>query len=108
MRQLQEYAPYSYNCLGLWDLEMVDIKVKKIPNEKDKREALKMQLNFRQKIIGMRCKRSFFTLSSGDNMQGIIQALLLTSIFFYEGMGFMAIGHNQMCTSTLALEVAGS
>ena len=40
MRQLQEYAPYSYNCLSLWDLEMVDIKVKNIPNEKDKREAL--------------------------------------------------------------------
>ena len=80
MRQLQEYAPY-YNCLSLWDLEMVDIKVKNIPNEKDKREALKMQPNFRQKIIGVRCKRSFFTLSSGGNMQGIIQALLLTSIF---------------------------
>ena len=80
MRQLQEYAPY-YNCLSLWDLEMVDIKVKNIPNEKDKREALKMQLNFRQKIIGVRCKRSIFTLSSGGNMQGIIQALLLTSIF---------------------------
>ena len=45
LRQLQEYAPY-YNCLSLWDLEMVDIKVKNIPNEKDKREALKMQLNF--------------------------------------------------------------
>ena len=50
---------------------MVDVKVKTIPNEKDNRLALKIELNFRQKIIGVKCKRSFFILSSGDKMKPV-------------------------------------
>ena len=52
LRQLQEHG-------GLWDLEMVEVKVKNIPNEKDKKLALKIQLNFRQKVIGVKCEKSF-------------------------------------------------
>ena len=40
-------------------------------------------------------------------MHGFIQALLLTSVF-HEGLSFMAIGHDPMCISTLALEAGGS
>ena len=36
------------------------------------------------------------------NCQGFIQALLLTSVF-HKGLGFMAVGHNPTCVSTMTL-----
>ena len=39
--------------------------------EKDKKSALKVQLCFRQKFIGSKCHRSYFTMSSGGKMKPI-------------------------------------
>ena len=39
--------------------------------------------------------------------EDLIQALLLTSDF-HKGLSFMAVGHNAMCVSTLALAAGGS
>ena len=36
-----------------------------------------------------------------------VQALFLTSVF-HEGLSFMAIGHNPMCVTTLAIATGGS
>ena len=49
---------------GLWDLNDISIKLKKFQTQKDKTLALKVQLNFRQKILGVRCNRSFFAVTS--------------------------------------------
>ena len=48
----------------LWDLNDISIKLKKFQTQKDKTLALKVQLNFRQKILGVRCNRSFFAVTS--------------------------------------------
>ena len=42
-----------------------------------------------------------------DNTQDVIQALMLTSVF-HEGLSFMALGHNPMCVSRLAIATWGS
>ena len=39
-------------------------------------------------------------------LQGFIQALLLTSVF-HERLSFMAIGHNPICVSMLAIATRG-
>ena len=49
---------------GLWDLNAISIKLKKFQTQKDKTLALKVQLNFRQKILGVRCNQSFFAVTS--------------------------------------------
>ena len=49
---------------GLWDLNDISIKLKKFQTQIDKTLALKVQLNFRQKILGVRCNRSFFAVTS--------------------------------------------
>ena len=50
---------------GLWDLHLVDSKLSKLSSEKEKRFALKIQLTFWQKFIGLKCARTYFTMSSG-------------------------------------------
>ena len=57
VKQINEFA-------GLWDLNDISIKLKKFQTQKDKTLALKVQLNFRQKILGVRCNRSFFAVTS--------------------------------------------
>ena len=42
-----------------------------------------------------------------NNVQGFIQALLLTSVF-HEGLSFMDVGHKLTCVSTLTLATVGS
>ena len=37
--------------------------------EKDKKSALKVQLCFRQKVIGSKCHRSYFRMSCGGKMK---------------------------------------
>ena len=48
----------------LWDLNDIPIKLKKFQTEKDKNLALKVQLHFRQKVLGVRCNRSLFSITS--------------------------------------------
>ena len=50
VKQINEFG-------GLWDLNDIPIKQKKFQTEKDKKLALKVQLNFRQKVLGVRCNR---------------------------------------------------
>ena len=57
VKQINEFG-------GLWDLNDISIKLKKFQTQKDKTLALKVQLNFHQKILGVRCNRSFFAVTS--------------------------------------------
>ena len=57
VKQINEFG-------GLWDLNDISIKLKKFQTQKVKTLALKVQLNFRQKILGVRCNRSFFAVTS--------------------------------------------
>ena len=59
----------------LWDLDVVDAKLSKLSSEKEQRLALKIQLTFCQKIIGVKCARTYFTLSSGGVMKPISKLL---------------------------------
>ena len=59
------------NFGGLWGIDMVDTKLSNFSSDKEKRIALKIQLNFRQKVIGVKCGKRFFTLSSGGKIKPI-------------------------------------
>ena len=61
LRELDDFG-------GLWGIDMVDTKLSNFSSE---RIALKIQLNFRQKVIGVKCGKRFFTLSSGGKMKPI-------------------------------------
>ena len=50
---------------------MVDIKLSNFSSDKEKRITLKTQLNFRQKVIGVKCGKKLFTLSSGGKTKPI-------------------------------------
>ena len=58
VKQINEFG-------GLWDLSDIPIKLKKFQTEKDKKLALKVQLNFCQKVLGVRCNLSLFAMTSG-------------------------------------------
>ena len=60
---------------GLWDLDVVDTKLGKLSSEKEKRLALKIQLTFWQKVIGVKCARTYFKMSSGGVMNSISKFL---------------------------------
>ena len=47
---------------GLGDINMVDTKHGKFSSNKEKRIALKIQPNFWQRVIGVKCGKRFFTL----------------------------------------------
>ena len=64
LRELDDFG-------GLWDIDMVDTKLSNFSSDKEKRIALKIQLNFRQKVIGVKCGKRFFTLSSGGKIKPI-------------------------------------
>ena len=68
LRQLDDFG-------GLWDLDVVDAKLSKFSSDKEQRLALKIQLSFWQKIIGVKCARTYFTLSSGGVMKPISRLL---------------------------------
>ena len=64
LRELDDFG-------GLWDIDMVDTKLSNFSSDKEKRIALKIQLNFWQKVIGVKCGKRFFTLSSGGKIKPI-------------------------------------
>ena len=53
---------------GLWDIDMINTKLSNFSSDNEKRIALKMRLNFRQKVTGVKCGKRFFTLSSRGKM----------------------------------------
>ena len=57
------------NFARLWGIDMVDTKLSNCSSDKDKGIALKIQLNFWQKVIGVKCGKRFFTLSSGGKIK---------------------------------------
>ena len=68
LRQLDNFG-------GLWDLDVVDAKLSKLSSEKEKSLALKIQLSFWQKVIGLKCSRTYFTILSGGVMKPISRLL---------------------------------
>ena len=62
LRELDDFG-------GLWDIDMVDTKLSNFSSDKEKKIALKIQLNFWQKVIGVKCGKRFFTLSSSGKMK---------------------------------------
>ena len=58
------------NFRGLWGIDMVDTKYSL---QEYARIALKIQLNFQQNVIGVKCGKRFFTLSSGGKMKPIAE-----------------------------------
>ena len=68
LRQLDDFG-------GLSDLDVVDAKLSKFSSEKEQRLPLKMQLSFWQNVIGVKCARTHFTLSSGGVMKPISKLL---------------------------------
>ena len=64
LKQLNGYG-------GLWEEAEVEKKVATFSTEKDKKSALKVRFCFCQKVIGSKCHRSYFTMSSGGKMKPI-------------------------------------
>ena len=68
LRQLVDFG-------GLWHLDVVDTKLSKLSSENEKRLALKIQLTFWQKVIGVKCAKTYFTMSSSGVMKSISKLL---------------------------------
>ena len=64
LKQSNEYG-------GLWGTSEIDAKVENFKTEKEKRMDLKIQLNFHQKVLGVKCCRSLFPMTSGDKVRKI-------------------------------------
>ena len=68
LRQLVDFG-------GLWHLDVVDTKLSKLSSENEKRLALKIQLTFWQKVIGVKCAKTYFTLSTSGVRKSISKLL---------------------------------
>ena len=68
LRQLVDFG-------GLWHLDVVDTKLSKLSSENEKRLALKIQLTFWQKVIGVKCAKTYFTMSSSGVRKSISKLL---------------------------------
>ena len=56
------------------------MKLKNFQTQKDKKLALKVQLNFRQKALGVRCNQSLFAITSGAGGGGGVGAKNLPKV----------------------------
>ena len=61
---------------GLWDELSVHKNLKVMKSEKEKRLALKIQLNFRNKVLGVKCDKSLFFMSSGGKIKSVDELAL--------------------------------
>ena len=60
------------NYGGLWpDEQKIECALKSFVNLKNKREAIKCQLDFRRKVLGTTCDRSLYHISSGGKLKSI-------------------------------------
>ena len=55
----------------MWGTAEVEARVENFKTEKEKRMALKIQLNFHQKVLGVKCCRSLFAITSGGKVKDI-------------------------------------
>ena len=53
--------------------ERVDTKLSNFSSDKLQKKALKIQLNFQQKVIRVKFGKKIFTLLSGGNMESIFE-----------------------------------
>ena len=60
---------------GLWSKEDVDEKLNSIHSDSEKRLALKIQLNFRLKVLQTKCEKSLFFMSSGGKVKTILELI---------------------------------
>ena len=61
---LKESLTVEINKAGLWvDESAIDSSLEVLPTVKQKKEALKLQLDFRSKVLDTKCDRSLFFLS---------------------------------------------
>ena len=70
---------------GLWSNEsQIDAFLEKLKSDKQKRQALKCQLDFRKKVLGVKCEKSLFYLSSNNKNKSVqeIKNNLLKVIFW--------------------------
>ena len=58
-------------CGGLRGILEVKARLENLETEKEKRMALKIQLNFHQKVLGVKCCQSLFAMTSGGKVKDI-------------------------------------
>ena len=55
----------------MWGISEVEARLENLKAEKEKRMALKIQLNFHQKVLGVKCCQSLFAMTSGGKVKDI-------------------------------------
>ena len=58
-------------CGGLWGISEVEARVENFKTDKEKRMTLKVQLNFHQKVLGVKCCLSLIAVTSGGKVKDI-------------------------------------
>ena len=59
----------------MWGISEVDASVENFKTEKEKRMALKIHLNFHQKVLDVKCSRSLFAVTSGGKVKEIVSLI---------------------------------
>ena len=59
LKQINEWG-------GLWGILEVEARLENLETEKEKRMALKIQLNFHQKVLSVKCYRSLLAMTSSE------------------------------------------
>ena len=62
-------------CGRFWGISEVEEKVENFKTGKEKRMALKIQLNFHQKVVGVKCYRLLFVITSGGKVKEICKLI---------------------------------
>ena len=55
----------------MWSISEVETRVENFKTEKEKRMALKVPLNFHQKVLGVKCCHSLTAVTSGGKVKDI-------------------------------------
>ena len=55
----------------MWGISEVEARLENLKAEKEKRMALKIQLNFHQKVLGVKCCQSLFAMTSRGKVKDI-------------------------------------
>ena len=58
-------------CGVLWVISKIEASVENFKTEKEKRVTLKIQLNFHQKVLNVKCCRSLFAMTSGSKVKDV-------------------------------------
>ena len=71
MSEREKLLKQINECGGLWGILENEARLENLETEKEKRMALKIQLNFHQKVLGVKCCRSLFAMTSGGKVKHI-------------------------------------